>query len=214
MTLALGVLVSGSGTNLGSILRAVAEGRLDARVKLVVSNRPTAGGLERARAAGVPVAVVESRSHGSREAFDGALVERLRDASVEWVVLAGFMRVVTPVLLDAFPDRVINIHPALLPAFPGVDAQKQALEHGVKVTGCTVHFVDRGVDTGPIIAQRAVPVLDGDDRESLAARILVAEHELLVATLHAIAERRVVLEPASGASSGDRRRRVRLLDSR
>lgn len=207
MTLDLGVLVSGSGTNLGAILAAVKDGRLDARVKVVISNRENAGGLERARAAGVPTRVLSHKAYASRESFDGALVETLREAGAQWVVLAGFMRVVTPVLLDAFKDRVINIHPALLPAFPGVDAQAQAIAYGVRVAGCTVHFVDPGVDTGPIIAQAAVEVEDGDDRDKLAARILQKEHELLVRVISWIADNRVRI--VEGEPGGRRRVVVR-----
>jgi phosphoribosylglycinamide formyltransferase-1 len=179
----LGVLVSGGGTNLGAILAAVASGELAADVSVVVSNKADAGGLERARAAGVEAVAIPHKSFATREAFDQAVVDCLRAHRVEWVVLAGFMRVVTPVLLDAFPRRVINIHPALLPAFPGVDGPGQALAYGVKVAGCTVHLVDAGVDTGPIIAQATVPVLADDDRDRLAARILVEEHKLLVRVL-------------------------------
>ncbi len=207
MALDLGVLISGSGTNLGAVLGAVAEGSLDARVRVVISNRPDAAGLDRARAAGVPAVVLPHNAFPTREAFDAAVVEALRDAGASWVLLAGFMRVVTPVLLQAFPDRVINVHPALLPAFPGVDAQAQALAYGVKVTGCTVHFVDPGVDTGPIIAQEAVAVRDGDDRASLAARILEREHALLVETLRLLAADRVHLHPPTNGSA---RRRVTL----
>jgi phosphoribosylglycinamide formyltransferase-1 len=205
MTLALGVLISGSGTNLGAILGAIEAGSLDAKVRVVVSNKAEAGGLAKARAAGVPTEVVSHKGFASREAFDARLVEILRGAGVDYVVLAGFMRVVTPVLLDAFRDRVVNIHPALLPSFPGVDAQAQALAHGVKVTGCTVHFVDAGVDTGPIIAQASVPVLDDDDRDRLAARLLVHEHALMVSVLRALSEGRVELVE----SAGKRRVRVR-----
>jgi phosphoribosylglycinamide formyltransferase-1 len=207
MTLDLGVLISGSGTNLGAILAAVKDGRLDARVKVVISNREAAGGLERARAAGVPTRVLSHKAYASREAFDGALVETLREAGAQWVVLAGFMRVVTPVLLEAFKDRVVNIHPALLPAFPGVDAQAQAIAYGVRVAGCTVHFVDPGVDTGPIIAQAAVQVEDGDDRDKLAARILEKEHELLVRVISWIADGRVRI--VEGEPGGRRRVVVR-----
>lgn len=208
MSLALGVLISGSGTNLGAILGAIEAGSLDAKVRVVISNKAEAGGLEKARAAGVPTEVVSHKAFTSREAFDARLVEILRGAGVEYVVLAGFMRVVTPVLLDAFRDHVVNIHPALLPAFPGLDAQAQAIEKGVKITGCTVHFVDSGVDTGPIIAQTAVPVLEDDDRDRLAARLIVEEHALMVKVLRALAERRVELvEPAS--PGGRRRVRVR-----
>ena len=183
----LGVLISGRGSNLQAILDAVAESRLDARVRLVLSNRRRALGLEHASAAGVATRVISHRRYDDRASFDRAMVDALREAGVEWVVLAGFMRVVTPVFLDAFPGRVLNIHPSLLPSFPGVDAQRQALEHGVKVAGCTVHLVDAGVDSGPILAQAAVPVLDGDDRDRLAERILAEEHRLLVNTLQAIA---------------------------
>jgi phosphoribosylglycinamide formyltransferase 1 len=190
-TLDLGVLVSGNGTNLQAILDAAAQGSLDARVRVVVSNKPGVRALERAERAGVPARVIVHRDFPSREAFDQALVRELRERGVGWVVLAGFMRVLTPVFLDAFPGRTVNIHPALLPAFPGVNAQKQALEYGVKLTGCTVHFVDGGVDTGPIIAQRAVPVLDGDDEASLSERIHREEHALLVEALRWIAAGRV-----------------------
>jgi len=194
----LGVLVSGSGTNLGAILDAIERGRLAARVAVVVSNKAGAGALERAARARVPSVVIDHKAHASREAFDQALVDTLRAHGVEWVVLAGFMRIVTPVLLSAFPMRVVNIHPALLPSFPGVDAQKQALDHGVRVTGCTVHLVDSGTDTGPIVAQRAVPVLDGDDVESLKLRVLEAEHALLPEVLQWIAEGRVTVDLGEG----------------
>jgi phosphoribosylglycinamide formyltransferase 1 len=182
-TLDLGVLVSGRGSNLGAILDAIAQETLDARVRLVVSNRAEAPALDRSERAGVPTRVISHRDFPAREAFDQALVDALRSAGAEWVVLAGFMRVLTPVFLRAFPGRVINVHPALLPAFPGVHAQRQALEYGVKVAGCTVHLVDEGVDTGPIIGQRVVPVNDDDDEERLAARILEREHQLLVKVL-------------------------------
>jgi phosphoribosylglycinamide formyltransferase-1 len=187
----LGVLVSGSGTNLQAILDATLARKLDARVGVVVSNKAGVFGIERAARAGVKTVVIDHKAYAGREAFDGRVVEVLREHGVEWVVLAGFMRIVTPVLLDAFPMRVVNVHPALLPAFPGVDAQRQALEYGVRVTGCTVHFVDAGTDTGPIIAQRAVPVLPGDDVDALRARVLVQEHALLPEVLGWIAEGRV-----------------------
>ncbi len=196
--LRLGVLISGTGTNLGAILSAVREARLDARVELVISNKPGVLGLERATAAAVPTRVLSHKEFPSREAFDAAIVEALRAARVDVVVLAGFMRVVTAVLLDAFPDRVINVHPALLPAFPGVDAQAQALSYGVSVTGCTVHFVDQGVDTGPIILQRTVAVYASDDRDALAKRILVEEHLALVEALQLLVERRVSVLRAPG----------------
>ncbi len=183
----LGVLVSGTGSNLQAILDAIAAGTLNARVRVVISNRANVLALDRARAAGVPALTIPHRDFATREAFDQALVTALREAEVNWIVLAGFMRVITPVFLNAFPGRIVNIHPALLPAFPGVDAAKQAFDYGVKITGCTVHFVDQGVDSGKIIAQRAVPVEAGDDLAKLAARIHTAEHELFVSVLRDIA---------------------------
>ncbi len=204
----LGVLVSGTGSNLQAILDAAASGRLDATIRVVISNKPGAPALDRAARAGVPVATISHRDYPSREAFDAAIVERLRESSVEWVALAGFMRLLTRTLLDAFPRRIVNIHPALLPAFPGVDAQQQAFDYGVKITGCTVHLVDEGTDTGPIIAQRAVPILNGDDIQALRHRILEQEHELYVEVLQAIAEGRLVVEPGEPG----KRTRVRLLE--
>ncbi|HEY8075969.1 MAG TPA: phosphoribosylglycinamide formyltransferase, partial [Labilithrix sp.] len=168
-----------------------ASKKLRARVGVVISNVAGAKALDRARAAGAPTIVVDHKAFPSREAFDAAVVESLRAHEVRCVVLAGFMRLVTPVLLDAFPHRVVNIHPALLPAFPGVHAQKQALAYGVRVSGCTVHFVDAGMDTGPILAQATVPVLDDDTEETLRDRILEKEHELLPTVLQWIADDRV-----------------------
>jgi phosphoribosylglycinamide formyltransferase-1 len=190
----LGVLVSGTGTNLQAILDAVAGGTLTARVRVVISNKPGVAALARAEREGVPHEVVSHRDFPTREAFDARLVERLRAHGVDTVVSAGFMRLVTPVLLDAFPGRVVNIHPSLLPAFPGVDAQAQALAYGARITGCTVHFVDTGTDTGPIIVQAAVPVLDGDTVESLRARVLAVEHRALPTALQWISEGRVRVE--------------------
>ena len=208
MTIDLGVLISGTGTNLGAILDAIRAGKLDARVRLVVSNRAGATGLLRAEEHGVPTLVLSHKSFPDRESFDAELAGALREAGVTWVVLAGFMRIVTPVLLDAFVDRVINIHPSLLPAFPGVDAQAQAIAYGARVSGCTVHIVDSGVDTGPVIAQEAVTVLETDDRDTLAARILEREHASLVRTLgHASAGRLSVVTPQGGG-----RRRVLIGD--
>ena len=190
--LQLGVLVSGVGSNLQAILDAISAGTLNAQVKVVIANRPGALALERARAAGVPALTIPHKDFASREAFDRALVFALREANVNWVVLAGFMRVLTPEFLGAFQGRIINIHPSLLPSFPGVEATKQALDYGVKLTGCTVHFVDQGVDSGKIIAQRAVPVEPGDDLTSLGARVHAAEHELFVHVLREIAAGRIV----------------------
>lgn len=195
MALKLGVLLSGTGTNLQAILDAVAQGRLDADVRVVVSNVASAGGLKRAQRARVPIEVVDHREYVSRKEFDGRLVSVLEGHGVEWVMLAGFMRVLTPRFLDAFPMRVVNIHPSLLPAFPGLNAQSQAFSYGVRIAGCTVHFVDNGTDTGPIIAQAAVPVLAEDDDEALRMRILAQEHVLLVDVLQWIAEGRVSVRP-------------------
>ncbi len=186
-TPALGVLVSGNGSNLQAILDAVAQGTLDASVRLVISNRADAGAVTRARAAGVEALVVSHRDYPTREAFDRALVLALQAAGVEWIVLAGFMRVLTPEFLRAFRGRVLNIHPSLLPSFPGTHAIRQALAHGVKVTGCTVHWVDDGVDSGAIIAQSAVAVLPGDDEESLGERLHRAEHALYLDVLRRLA---------------------------
>ena len=189
----VGVLLSGSGTNLQAILDASASNRLGgATVALVISNRGDAKGLERARVAGVPTVCIDHQSAPSREVFEDALVANLTAAGVDLVVLAGFLRLLSQRFLRAFPDRVINIHPSLLPAFPGMRAQAQALSYGVKVTGCTVHFVDEGADTGPIIAQAIAPVLDGDDEAALTARILIEEHRLLPLAIRSIAEGRVV----------------------
>ena len=183
MTLELGVLCSGEGTNFSAVLDACEQGSLDARVALVLCNRAEAGCLERARRRGVKALALDHRAYADRERYDEALAGALRDAGVSFVVLAGFMRIVGAPLLQAFPDRVLNLHPSLLPAFPGVDALGQALAHGVAWTGCTVHLVDAGTDTGPIVAQAVVPILEGDTRESLAERVRGAEHETLVEAL-------------------------------
>ncbi len=202
--LVLGVLVSGSGTNLQAILDAIASKKLRARIGVVVSNVAGAKALDRARAVGVPTVVIDHKAFPSREAFDAAVVETLRAHEASCVVLAGFMRIVTRVLLEAFPNRVVNIHPALLPAFPGVHAQRQAIAYGVRVSGCTVHFVDAGTDTGPIVAQATGPVLDDDGEEQLRDRILVQEHELLPEVLQWIADDRV--EVVAPAGDGQRPR--------
>jgi phosphoribosylglycinamide formyltransferase-1 len=174
----LGVLISGRGSNLRAIIEAIREGRLRAEIAIVLSNVATAPGLARAATAGIETCVLSHRDYPSRPAYDAAVVEILRAYRVDLVCLAGFMRLLSPTFIDAFPNRLLNIHPSLLPAFPGVDAQRQALEHGVKVTGATVHFVNAQLDAGPIVMQRAVPVHDGDTAETLAARILEEEHRL------------------------------------
>lgn len=200
-----GILVSGTGTNLQAILDAIAAGQLPAEVGVVVSNVPGVLALERAERAGVPTRTLSHRDYASRAEFDAALVRVLEEAGVDWVVLAGFMRLLTPTFLRAFPNRVVNVHPALLPAFPGVNAQQQAFDYGVKVAGCTVHLVDEGTDTGPIIAQRAVEVRDDDDLEALRLRILAQEHALLTDVLRSIALGGLRVE-----SSGDGRPKVRI----
>jgi phosphoribosylglycinamide formyltransferase-1 len=194
-TLDLGVLVSGTGTNLQAILDATASRALDARMRLVISNKAGALALERATRAGVPTRIIAHGDYATREDFEDALLLALREAGVEWIVLAGFMRVLTAQFVRSYQGRIVNIHPALLPSFPGTHAQRQALMYGAKVAGCTVHLVDEGVDTGPIIGQRAVPVLEDDDEESLAARILKEEHRLLVEVLQIIAAGRMVVVP-------------------
>lgn len=191
MTLALGVLVSGSGSNLQAILDGISSGALDAECKIVISNRPDVFALERAQKAGVKTAVLDHKTFETREAFDKKLASTLQAEGVEWLALAGFMRVLTPEFLETFKDKVVNIHPSLLPAFPGVNAQKQAFEYGVKVAGCTVHFVDHGVDSGPIILQASVEVKDEDTVESLRDRILEQEHRIFVEGLSLIAQGRV-----------------------
>jgi len=198
----LGVLASGGGTNLQVLLDACAARRVDAEVALVLSNVPGAGALERAARSGVASACLPSKGVADRAGYDESVVARLREAGVELVCLAGYMRLVTPSFLRAFGPtsgsrgcpRVVNIHPALLPAFPGLHGARQALEAGVKLAGCTVHFVDEGTDTGPVIAQAAVPVLDGDTEATLAARILEQEHLLYPQAIQWIAQGRLSLE--------------------
>jgi phosphoribosylglycinamide formyltransferase-1 len=175
---ALGVLISGRGSNLQALIDAIAAGRLRARIAVVISNKATAAGLARASEAGIETVVIDHRQFASRDDYDRRLVDELRARGVVLVCLAGFMRLVGAPLLDAFPSAILNIHPSLLPAFPGVDAQRQALEHGVKISGATVHLVTRELDGGPIVLQSAVPVRDDDSVETLSARILEEEHRL------------------------------------
>ena len=174
----LGILISGRGSNLQAIIDAIADGRLNARIGIVVSNKADAAGLERARRAGIETLVLSHRAYATREEYDRALVAELKARGVQLVCLAGFMRLLSATFVDAFPNAVLNIHPSLLPAFPGVDAQRQALEHGVKITGATVHLVTTELDAGPIVLQGAVAVEPGDTVESLSARILAEEHRL------------------------------------
>lgn len=175
---ALGVLISGRGSNLQALIDAIAEGRLDAQIRVVISNVADAAGLARAEAAGIETLVMPHRAAPSRAAYDLALVDALAARSVSLVCLAGFMRLLGPDFCNAFPNGILNIHPSLLPAFPGTHAQRQAIEHGVKIAGATVHFVTPELDAGPIVAQGSVPVLDEDTEDTLSARILEVEHRL------------------------------------
>ncbi len=174
----IGVLISGRGSNLQALIDAIADGSLNAQIAIVISNRADAAGLDRARAVGIETLVLDHRSFPSRDDYDAAIALELRSRSVALVCLAGFMRLIGPRLLDEYPHGILNIHPSLLPAFPGVDAQRQALAHGVKITGATVHLVTGELDGGPILVQAAVPVRDDDSVERLSARILIEEHRL------------------------------------
>jgi phosphoribosylglycinamide formyltransferase 1 len=187
----IGVLASGAGSNLQALIDAdLGPGK----IALVVVNVPGAKALDRARAASIPSILIDHKQFKDRRDFDRAVVAALEIHRIEWVVLAGFMRLLTDVLLERFKDRVVNIHPALLPSFPGVDAQRRALEAGVKIAGCTVHLVDEGCDTGPILAQTAVPVLESDDELRLRNRILEEEHRLFPAVVRALSEGRLKME--------------------
>ncbi len=198
----IAVLASGGGTNLQALLDACAAGRVDGRVAVVLSNVPGAGALERARAAGVAAELLPSKGAADREAYDRSLAERLRAHAPDLVCLAGWMRLLTPAFLSAFGPlpstrgcpRVMNVHPALLPAFPGLHVQQAALDYGARFSGCTVHFVDAGTDTGPVIVQAVVPVLQEDDARSLAARILVQEHRVYPQAVQWFAQGRLSLE--------------------
>jgi phosphoribosylglycinamide formyltransferase-1 len=202
----IAVLISGRGSNLQAILDAIAGRQLDAAIAVVISNRADAAGLTRARDAGVEALAVTPSDYAGRDAYDRALVEILRAREVDLICLAGYMRLVGTPLLDAFPNRILNVHPSLLPAFPGLEAQRQALEHGARVSGATVHFVTAGLDDGPIVRQASVPVLDNDTVDTLAARILVEEHRIYSEAIQdvlrgdwSIAGRRVVRTPPAGA---------------
>lgn len=192
--LKIAVLASGSGSNLQAIIDEIQSGLLPAELVLVLSDKPQAYALQRAEAAGVATKVLLPEDFASREDYDAELVRLLKASGAEAVALAGYMRLVTPVLLQAFPQRVLNIHPALLPSFPGLHGQRQAFEYGVKVAGCTVHFVDEGMDSGPIILQAPVPVLEDDDAERLAVRILEQEHIIYPLALRLLAEGKLHIE--------------------
>ena len=190
----IGVLISGRGSNLQALIDAVASGSLAARIVVVIANRPDAAGLDRARDAGIETLVLNHRQFESRDAFDGALARELKSRAVDLVCLAGFMRLIGAPMLEAFPNAILNVHPSLLPSFPGVSAQAQAIVHGVKVSGATVHLVTGELDGGPIILQAAVAVEPDDTEESLAARILAEEHRIYPAAVAIVLSRRWRLE--------------------
>jgi len=204
--LRIGVLASGGGTNLQAIIDRCQDGTLAAEIAVVITNNPGAGAMDRADKAGIKTLCINHRDFSKREAFDTAVVSALQENEIDLVVLAGFMRIITQTFIDAFPERVINIHPALLPAFPGLHVQQQAIDYGARFSGCTVHFVDGGVDTGPIIMQAVVPILPDDTADTLAARILEQEHLAYPRAIQLIAEGRVrvagrlvTIEPACPA---------------
>lgn len=192
--LQLGILASGSGSNLQAMIDRCNDGSLQADISLVISNNPDAFALQRAAQAGIPHYCIDHRQFEQRDDFERAVVDKLRESKVELVVLAGFMRIIGNTFLQAFPQRIINIHPALLPAFPGLHVQQKALDYGAKFSGCTVHLVDGGVDTGPIIMQAVVPVYDDDSADDLAARILVEEHKIYPRAIQLFAEGRLKIE--------------------
>ncbi len=198
----LGVLCSGRGTDLQSIIDAIGRGEVDAKIAVVLTDKPEAFALERAKKAGIKAVCVNRKQYDGREPFEKALIAELEEAGVTLVVLAGFMRILTPVFVRHFAGRIMNIHPALLPSFPGAHAHRDVLAYGVKVSGCTVHFVDEGTDSGPIILQAAVPVLDGDTEETLGARVLEQEHILYPQAIQLYCEGRLQVEG----------RQVRILD--
>ena len=181
----LGILISGRGSNMEAIADNIDAGRIDAEIAVVISNTPRAAGLERARARGLEAECIRSRAM-EREDYDRLIVKRLREENVDLVCLAGFMRLLSAYFVEQFPERILNVHPSLLPAFPGLEAQHQALEYGVRFSGCTVHFVDERLDSGPIVAQAAVPVHDDDDEAALAARILKEEHRIYAEAIRTV----------------------------
>ena len=190
----LGVLISGGGTNLQAIIDAIEAKKLDAKIEIVLSNKADAYGLVRAKKHELPTAVLDHKAFSSREAYDQTVVDLLRARGVELVVLAGFMRLLSPVFVKAYSNRIMNIHPALLPSFPGLNVQKKAVEHGVRFSGCTVHFVNEDCDEGPIIIQAVVPVFPDDTETSLAARILKQEHKIYPRAIQLYSEGRLRIE--------------------
>ncbi len=189
----LGVLVSGRGTNLQAIIDWIEKEKPNAKIALVVSNKENAPALERCKRHGIEAIYINPKSFENKVAFDQAMAARLKENSIDLICLAGFMRILSREFIQAFPKKIINIHPSLLPAFPGLHAQKQALEYGVKLAGCTVHFVDEGVDTGPIICQASVPVFDDDSEETLSDRILTEEHKLYPKAIQSIMNGQIVI---------------------
>ncbi len=187
----IAVLVSGRGTNLQAIINAIKKGRIDGEIKIVISDNPKAYALQRAKKNKITTQVVPYKEFRSKEEYELEILRHLDDYKIDLIVLAGYMRILSPEFVKKYRYRIINIHPALLPAFPGLHAQRQALEYGVKVSGCTVHFVDEGTDTGPIILQKAVPVKQFDDEESLAKRILKYEHQLLPRAIQLFAQNKI-----------------------
>jgi phosphoribosylglycinamide formyltransferase 1 len=192
--LSIGVLISGSGTNLQAIIEAIEANALAAKIEIVLSNRADAYGLVRAAGHGIPAEVLDHKKFSSREAYDQAAVDLLRARNVELVILAGFMRLLSPVFVKAYSNRIMNIHPALLPSFPGLHVQKGAVDHGVRFSGCTVHFVNEECDEGPIIIQAVVPVFPDDTEETLAARILRQEHRIYPRAIQLYSEGRLRIE--------------------
>jgi phosphoribosylglycinamide formyltransferase-1 len=202
----LGVLTSGRGSNLQAIINNIEKGLIPAEIAVVISDQLEAYSLERARKHNIPVVPLSAKGYkDKREEYDGLLVKELRKRNVDLVCLAGFMRIITPVLIKAYANRIMNIHPALLPAFPGLHVQKAALEHGAKFSGCTVHFVDEGMDTGPIIIQAAVPVLDSDTEDTLSERILTQEHTIYSRAIQLFAEGKLTIKGRRVMISGEQK---------
>jgi len=191
MAYSIAVLISGSGSNLQAIIDRIEQGALHAEISLVISNKPGVGGLERASKHGLPTLVIDHRKYSAREDFDAALVRAIMDRGARGVILAGFMRIVTPVLINAFSGNILNIHPSIQPAFPGVNAQKQAFDYAVRISGCSIHFVDDKMDHGPIIIQAAVPAMADDDEETLGSRILALEHRIYPQAIQWLAQGRL-----------------------
>jgi len=190
----IGILASGRGTNLQAIIEAVEDGRIEGKIKIVISDNSDAYALKRAEQNNIKIECINFKSFKNREAYDKKIVECLKEKDVDLVVLAGYMRIISPYFIKIYKNRIINIHPALLPSFPGLHAQRQAIEYGAKVSGCTVHFVDEGVDSGPIVLQRAVEIKDDDTEESLAERILKEEHQIYPQAIQLFCQGRLIIK--------------------